>query len=354
MVTRSAVACTGDPDYNNAMMAITISGIGSLALLPILLALGVASEEPAKETEPMSYTATMDAELQAGLKAHVQALSIDIGERSVVRGDGLDRAKAYVRGAFEKAGLKVTEQAYEYAGRRVANLIADLPGAPPGSTSYIVGAHYDSVPGTPGADDNASGVAVMLELARRAVVTPPPLPLRFVAFTLEEPPTHATRHQGSHVFVEDLVSSGSGTAGAIILEMVGLTTPEQNYPVFLKWAGYPKAGNFIGVVGNRASSAFGEQVVEGMRRNPSLPVESLFVWFDGWVLHDTRLSDHAPFWNNGLPALMVTDTAYFRNRNYHGPGDRAETLDYRFMANLVVSLELALAAISQAGDAARR
>ncbi len=301
----------------------------------------------------MTPATTANGDIETALKAHLQALAVDIGERSVVRGDGLDRARAYVRGAFEKAGLKVSEQPYEYEDRRVANLIADLPGAAPGPAPYIVGAHYDTVPGTPGADDNASGIAVMLELARRAVANPPKVPLRFVAFTLEEPPTHATRHQGSHVFVEELVKSGGGTAGAIILEMVGLTTPYQGYPVFLRWAGYPEKGDFIGVVANGASRAFGDRLVAGMRRNPAPPVESLFVWLNGWPLYDTRLSDHAPFWDEGLPAVMVTDTAYFRNRNYHGPGDRAEALDYRFMANLVISLELAFASLAATGDASR-
>jgi Zn-dependent M28 family amino/carboxypeptidase len=186
----------------------------------------------------------------------------------------------------------------------------------------------------------------MLELARRAAARPPAAPLRFVAFTLEEPPTHATRHQGSRVFVQTLQESGDSVAGAIILEMVGMTTPKQEYPFFLQWAGYSKTGDFIGVVGNRASRAFGDKVLDAMRQNPALPVESLFVWFNGWILADTRLSDHAPFWDKSLPALMVTDTAYFRNPNYHGPGDRADTLDYAFMAELVRSLGLAIHAFA--------
>ena len=287
-----------------------------------------------------------DNELASALAAHVRALSVDIGERSVAQGDGLDRARAYVKGAFERAGLVVSEQPYEYQGRPVANLIAELSGAKPDDVPYIVGAHYDSVVGTPGADDNASGVAVMLELARKAARKPPKAPLRFVAFTLEEPPTHATRHQGSRVFVRSLAKTGRRVAGAVILEMVGLTTPKQGYPLFLKWLGYPEAGNFIGVVGNRRSRALGRAVIDAMRRNPALPVESLFVWLNGWIIFDTRLSDHAPFWDAGLPALMVSDTAYFRNSNYHGPGDRAETLDYAFMAELVRSLGLALDALA--------
>ncbi len=287
-----------------------------------------------------------DDVLEAALGRHVWALAHDIGERSVLQGDGLERAGDYVRRTFEEAGLEVTKQPYEYRGRRVANLIADLPGAGTGADPYLFGAHYDTVLGTPGADDNASAVAVILELARRAAAKPPSVPLRFAAFTLEEPPTHATRHQGSRVFVRRMFEAGESVAGAIILEMVGLTTPKQDYPVFLQWAGYPKTGDFIGIVGNRRSRAFGERVLSGMKRNPKLPVESLFVWFNGWLLADTRLSDHAPFWDKGLPALMITDTAYFRNPHYHGPGDRAETLDYAFMANLVRSLELALAELA--------
>ena len=293
----------------------------------------------------MSSNAAATGGLIEALAGHVRELSANIGERSVLRGDGLDRAKAYVRGAFEAAGLTVTEQAYEYDGRRVANLIADPPGAVTDATPYIIGAHYDSVIGTPGADDNASAVAMMLELARRATAKPPGVPLRFVAFTLEEPPTHATRHQGSRVFVKRLTDAGARVAGAIILEMGGLTTPKQHYPQFLRWAGYPDAGNFIGIVGNRASKPFGERVLRGMRKNSALPVESLFVWLNGWIIPDTRLSDHAPFWDKAFPALMITDTAFFRNPNYHGPNDTADTLAYAFMAELVRSLEHAFEAL---------
>jgi Zn-dependent M28 family amino/carboxypeptidase len=293
----------------------------------------------------MSTNAETTGGLIEALSSHVRELSAKIGERSVVRGDGLDRAKVYVHSAFEAAGLTVTEQTYEFDGRRVANLIADPPGATTDATPYIVGAHYDSVIGTPGADDNASGVAVMLELARRTTAKPPGVPLRFVAFTLEEPPTHATRHQGSRVFVKRLTEAGGQVAGAIILEMVGLTIPKQHYPLFLRWAGYPDAGNFIGIVGNGASKPLGERVLRGMRKNPALPVESLFVWLNGWIIPDTRLSDHAPFWDKGFPALMITDTAFFRNPNYHGPNDTADTLDYAFMAELVRSLEHAFDAL---------
>ena len=296
----------------------------------------------AAETGAMSDGTRADEGLRQALRRHVQMLSVDIGERSVVRGDGLDRARSYIAETLRAAGLSVREQDYAYNVRRVANLIADPPEAPADRAPLLVGAHYDTVVGTPGADDNASGVAVLLELARWAAAQRPAAAVRFVAFTLEEPPNFGSRLQGSRVFVRDLVENRGTIQGAIILEMVGFTTPKQEYPLVLRWAGYPEAGDFIGVVGNRASRPFGARVLKAMRRNAALPLESLFIWFNGWVLPDTRLSDHASFWDEELPALMVTDTAYFRNPNYHTLADRAETLDYGFMAKLVESLTLVL------------
>ena len=300
------------------------------------------------DNETAKPTTSEAAELTAALRRHVWALSGRIGERSVSRGAGLDQAERYLIQAFETAGLRVVRQPYRYRGRTVANLVADLGDASWDRPMIVVGAHYDTVTGTPGADDNASAVAVMLELAGRIAAKSPNTCVRFVAFTAEEPPAFNTEHQGSRVFVRRLRQAGDTVAGAIILEMVGVTSALQRYPPFLRWLGYPKSGDFIGVVGNRSSRTFGERVLRSMRRNAALPVESLFVWFDGWLLPDTRLSDHASFWDAGIPALMVTDTAYFRNPHYHGPGDRPETLDYAFMAALVRSLELALGDLSAA------
>ena len=300
--------------------------------------LGVA----ATETRAISRgTEATEVRIEA-LRRHVRLLSAEIGARSVVRGDGLGRAKNYLVEAFRAAGLSVSEQTYIYKGRPVANLIADLPGSPTNGAPLLVGAHYDTIVGTPGADDNASGVAVMLELARWAAKNRPSVAVRFVAFTLEEPPNFGTRHQGSRVFVRGLGKDGARIKGAIVLEMVGFTTPKQKYPLVLQGTGYPETGDFIAVVSNRSSSEFAQQILRAMHRNPALPVESLFVRFNGWLLPDTRLSDHASFWDNKLPAVMVTDTAYFRNRHYHTRSDRAETLDYAFMAELVQSLTLVL------------
>ena len=280
--------------------------------------------------------------LRDALREHVSALAVDIGPRTPSIPDSLVRAANYIHSVFEDAGLSVREQNYQYHDQLVTNVLATVPGTAGGSAYYVVGAHYDTVSGTPGADDNASAVAVMLELAGRLRQARLKAPVLFAAFTLEEPPAHLTGHQGSRFFVRSCQSNGESMLGAIILEMVGYTAPRQHYPFLPRWPGYPDQGNFIGIIGNWRSLHLGRAVLRGFRKNKGLPAESLFLPFDGRILPETRLSDHASFWDAGLPALMVTDTAFFRNPNYHLPSDTIDTLDFTFMAELVKSLELAL------------
>jgi Zn-dependent M28 family amino/carboxypeptidase len=280
--------------------------------------------------------------LRDALREHVNALAVDIGPRTPSTPGSLVRAANYIHSVFEDAGLSVREQNYQYYDQRVTNVLASVPATAGGSAYYVVGAHYDTVPSTPGADDNASAVAVMLELAGRLQQARLKAPVLFAAFTLEEPPAHLTGHQGSRFFVRSCHSNGECMLGAIILEMVGYTAPRQHYPFLPRWPGYPGQGNFIGIIGNWRSLRFGRAVLRGFHKNTHLAVESLFLPFDGWILPETRLSDHASFWDAGLPALMVTDTAFFRNPNYHLPSDTIDTLDFTFMAELVKSLELAL------------
>jgi Zn-dependent M28 family amino/carboxypeptidase len=280
--------------------------------------------------------------LRTALREHVNALTVDIGSRTPLNGNSLVRAANYIHSVFEEAGLSVREQDYAYSDQRVTNVLAIARTAGGASAYYLVGAHYDTVPGTPGADDNASAVAVMLELARRLRQERLKAPVLFAAFTLEEPPAYLTGHQGSRMFVRSCQTSGDHVLGAIILEMVGYTAPRQNYPYLVRWPGYPAEGNFIGIIANWRSWHLGRAVLRGFRKNKDLPVESLFLPFNGRLLPETRLSDHASFWDAGLPALMVTDTALFRNPHYHLPTDTIDTLDFTFMAELVKSLELAL------------
>ena len=280
------------------------------------------------------------------IKKHINRLAVDIGPRPVTNELSIKKTESYITNYFKNIGLQVQQQQYKYDNYNIANIIAGSQENLLSSKYYVIGAHYDSVPETYGADDNASGIAVLLELARYTIQEKISLPIRFVAFTAEEPPTFGTRHQGSKVFVKSVKEKKDEILGAIILEMVGYTSNEQIYPMVLKWMGYPSKGNFIGIVGNRKSKKLGQSIFQSFKKNAHLPVETLFVPFNGWILPDTRLSDHSPFWDAGLPAVMITDTAFFRNPNYHSPQDTFDTLDYFFMAELVKSLLITLKKLS--------
>ncbi|MDX1710246.1 MAG: M20/M25/M40 family metallo-hydrolase [Rhodovibrionaceae bacterium] len=285
-------------------------------------------------TEPEPQNGT-----QRRLQGHARTLCKDIGERTIARG-GLERAEAYILDTFREAGLAPERQTYFFRGHEVANLICDTGAA--GGNPLVIGAHYDTVPGTEGADDNASGVCVLLETARRLAAQPPEIPVRLVAFTMEEPPAFHTPWQGSRVFCRRLKRSGERPRAAVVLEMVGYSAPRQHYPLVLSLAGYPKTGDFIGVVGNLRSRRLVRALKRAFESVEGLPAEQLRVPLNGWILPATRLSDHSSFWDRGWPAVMVTDTAFFRNPNYHTPADRMETLDFSLMARVCEGLERAV------------
>lgn len=221
--------------------------------------------------------------LRNALREHVNALAVDIGPRTPLNGDSLVRAANYIHSVFEEAGLTVREQNYQYYDQRVSNVLATAPKVAGASAYYLVGAHYDTVPDTPGADDNASAVGVMLELVKRVQQVRLTAPVLFAAFTLEEPPAYLTGHQGSRIFVRSCQSNGERVLGAIILEMVGYTAERQHYPYLPRWPGYSAEGNFIGIVGNWRSLRFGRAILRGFRKNHDLPTESLFLPSDGWL-----------------------------------------------------------------------
>ena len=284
--------------------------------------------------------------LVKSIKKHINRLAVDIGPRPVTNELSIKKTENFITNYFKNIGLQVQLQQYKYGNYDITNIITGSQENLLSSKYYVIGAHYDSVPETYGADDNASGIAVLLELARYTMQEKISLPVRFVAFTAEEPPTFSTRYQGSKVFVKSALENKDEILGAIILEMVGYTSNEQSYPLVLKWMGYPSKGNFIGIVGNRKSKKFGQSIFQSFKKNEQLPVETLFVPLNGRILPDTRLSDHSPFWDAGLPAVMITDTAFFRNPNYHTPKDTFDTLDYFFMAELVKSLLITLKKLS--------
>ena len=283
-------------------------------------------------------------DLETALRHHVHVLTVDIGERSVVEPAGHSRAARYVAETLRAAGLRVWEEPYPYENRTVANILAETGVRDP-RRRYVVGAHYDSLAGTVGADDNASAVAVLLETARRmhasGCAATSRVAVQFVGFALEEPPAYGTRFMGSRVRARNAKKARERIDGMICLEMVGYTCREpgcQSYPFPLGFMNYPSTGDFIGIVGNFASRGLVRAMERSFKKNPHLPVITLTVPLNGWPIPSVRLSDHAPFWDAGYPAVMVTDSAFYRNPYYHTIHDTLETLDFAFMAQLVGNL----------------
>jgi len=314
--------------------------VGGIAILLGLLSIPTALF-PAENQGP-----GMDLhETARRLRRHLAELTRTIGERSVYTPENLKNAETYIRSAFVDGGLSPRSQTYRYQQIEVANVTAEvsLGGRP--LKRYVIGAHYDSVAGSVGADDNASAVAVLLETARRATLLKSSFPrdvwVKFVAFALEEPPVYSTRHMGSRVYVRNAKEVGEEIDGMICLEMVGFTCRQpgcQEYPFPLTYFGYPKMGDFIGIVGNFKSRPFTRQVTHAFLNSRQLPVVKLTVPLSGWILPSVRLSDHASFWDAGYKAVMITDSAFYRNPHYHLSSDTMDTLDFDFMARLVQSL----------------
>lgn len=280
------------------------------------------------------------------LLAHLRQL---VGDRNAfTHAAQLQRAADYITTQFRAHGYHVHAEDVRVLWRRYPNLIAELPNNPPAAPLLIVGAHYDTVIGSPGADDNASGVAAMLEIARvvSSELTGKTLlrRLQFVGFTLEEESMAGSAH-----YAESLKRTAADLAGMVSLEMVGYKSDapqSQQLPAGYEHL-YPAVGNFIGVIANESSRALLETFVTAMKTVEGLPVESLAVPGNGEVLPPTRLSDHSPFWDRGYPALMITDTSWFRNPHYHQKTDTIETLDLDFMARIAEGVTRAVLKLLQ-------
>jgi Zn-dependent M28 family amino/carboxypeptidase len=280
------------------------------------------------------------------LRAHVAALE---GPRHRLAAPAaLDRAADYIARTLAETGLPVHEQPVPFGATTYRNVIATLEGTDPGRPRLVIGAHYDSMPGTPGADDNASGIAAMLEAARQLAPRPMAATVEFVGFTLEEP-QGMDYGVGSRTFAREAKRRGVRYAGALVLEMLGYTDPRpsQSVPWLLRWKRMPRTGTFLAAAGDgRSGSLLREFSRAAAESVPDLPLVTVRVPFKGWLLPHSRLSDNRSFWDVGYPALMVTDTAFLRNPHYHQASDRLDTLDFGFMAratHLVVAAARRLA-----------
>lgn len=279
------------------------------------------------------------------LEADVRALSVV--RHRLAAPAALQAAEDHVALELGAAGLRVERQLFEWHGMEFRNVVATREGTDPSRPLVVVGAHFDSRPRTPGADDNASGVAAMLEVARRLDGETLGASIEFVGFNLEELQRLPLQFAiGSRAYARWLRRRGARVAGALNLEMLGYTGPDQALPVGVRLVKkVPRTGNFIAAVGDWGS----RDLLAAFERAaaPHLPVVGLAVPLRGWVVPDVRRSDNASFWDEGYPSLMVTDTADLRNPHYHRPSDTPETLDFDFLARATAAVTAATAALAR-------
>jgi Zn-dependent M28 family amino/carboxypeptidase len=301
-----------------------MNGRTSLLLSFFLLLIGLIGDEKI-------YVNRVMVSIES-LKRHVGNISFD---RNPYEGyPKLEQAAQYIKREFVRAGLDVKEDSFRWEEKSYKNIVAEKKGRTSPDRVFILGAHYDTVPGSPGADDNASGVAVLLEIARAIQLVSLESTVRLIAFSLEE-----YNYIGSTHYVESVKKGKEEILGMISLEMVGFTGPRQDYPPYLDPKYYPNVGDFIVIVGNERSQKLLEKVCQSFKTHiHELPLEFLVVPGNGERMEEVRLSDHSTFWDDGFAALLVTDTSFLRNPNYHLPSDRIETLNFEFMQKVATGV----------------
>jgi len=285
------------------------------------------------------------------LRRDVAALAVEIGERNVLsRPRELALAADRIEVEFETAGYVVQRQTYQVSGCDCDNVEVEIPGTDRPEEIVIIGAHYDTIVGTAGANDNTSGVAAVLALARRFAGRRCERTLRFVAFTNEEPPYFQTEQMGSLVYARRCRQRGENVVAMMSLETIGYyddTPGSQNYPAPFG-AMYPSEGNFIAFVGNTGSADLVREVIGTFRRHEPFPSEGGAL---PSAIPGVGFSDQWSFWQEDYPALMVTDTAMFRYPHYHETSDTIEQVDFERMARVVRGLEKVVAELAGAKEA---
>jgi Zn-dependent M28 family amino/carboxypeptidase len=275
--------------------------------------------------------------LRGRLQAHVAMLAGTIGERHVGRPRALDQAAAYLEQELAATGLPVTSQEFTAGGQAVRNLEVELPGQRAEGALVVVGAHYDTVAGSPGADDNASGAAAVVEIARHLARTRPARAVRCALFVNEEPPWFQTGDMGSLRYAQRLFERKQGVDAMLSLESLGYYVEgrgTQQYPFPLGLL-HPDTGNFVGLVSDLRCRPLLRKVARSFARQTTFPVVAAAL--PGWV-PGVAWSDQWAFWQHGFPALMVTDTAPFRYPAYHTEGDTPDQLRYDALAEVVAAL----------------
>ena len=292
-----------------------------------------------KKADSFNFDASIDTSL---LRIHVNALASLSPPRNAFNTASLNRAAAYIESTVVFIGCTFREQKYLVNNNEYKNIIASIGHGI--KKSVVVGAHYDVADGQPGADDNASGIAGLLEIVRILKKYEAKLSRQFeiVFYTLEEPPYFNTNHMGSYVHAASLADSGREIELMVCLEMIGYYSNEkksQTYPLgVLNWF-YPSIGNFISAIGNYHSGRYTNQICRTINSYTKVPCRSLVA--PGFI-YGLSFSDHRNYWKHTMKALMITDTAFFRNHNYHSSDDKPETLDYVKMAEVAKGVSLFL------------
>jgi Zn-dependent M28 family amino/carboxypeptidase len=279
------------------------------------------------------------------LRAHVEVLATTIGERNLWSYGALERAAQYISTQLTASGYTPRRQTFELAKLPLSNVEAVLEGTARSSEIVVLGAHYDSVVGCPGANDNASGVAAVLELAQRFSGTPQGRTIHFVGFVNEEPPFFRTAHMGSAVYANAAQSRGERVVGMFSLETMGYYSNEkgsQRYPAPIGLL-YPDVGNFIGFVANLRSAPLLLRARRAFKRRTSFPLQSAAV---PAAIPGVGWSDHWAFWQAGYQGIMITDTAPFRYPWYHTADDTPDKIDFDRLAHVIDGLEAVVKSIA--------
>lgn len=298
---------------------------------------------------PLPPLTAAQTDLRRGLERHVRELAGRIGERNSVNYEALEEAASYIEHELGALGYTVASQRWtSVEGQEFRNVEVTIPGRTPAPGTVVVGAHYDSNRGTPGADDNASGVAAVLELARLLRSDRPARTIRLVAFANEEVPFFGTADQGARRYVAALGQRGEDVRSMLSVETIGYYVSgagTQRYPPPLDRF-YPDTGNFVGFVGDLKSRELVHEAITAFRRHTPFPSHGAAAPASipgvGW-------SDHEAFWAAGIAAVMITDTAPFRNPYYHTRDDTPDRIDYERMTHVVDGLAAVVRQLASGG-----
>ena len=322
-----------NPKLKKALLRRAIAYPGVLALA-VLVLWTISIRVPGRSwTGPLKPLTPEEDTTRIGLERHVYTLADTIRDRHEARRSTYDAAATYVETQLQQLGFTVTSLPHKARGREYRNLEVTIPGRTAPGEIIVIGAHYDAVEGTPGADDNASGTACLIEIARLLRDRKLDRTVKLVAFANEEPPFFFTEDMGSRRYARDARARNDDIVAMISLETLGYYSDapkSQRYPPILGWF-YPDRGNFVGFVGNIGSRALVHKAIRSFRSHTQFPSQASAAPMQ---IPGISWSDQWSFWKEGYDAIMITDTAPFRNDNYHLETDRANTLDYPKMARV--------------------